>query len=128
MAKLKLGTIPDDKPVKLTIELPAAIHRDLVAYGNALGRETGQGAVEPAKLIGPMLARFMATDRAFAKLRRAEPTPHAAASQKNPAQKSRRERASSRMKATNRPTAGSSASGHHTSSTCTQAFSSRIGR
>jgi hypothetical protein len=73
MAKLKLGTILDDKPVKLTIELPAAIHRDLVAYGNALGRETGQGAVEPAKLIGPMLARFMATDRAFAKLRRPEP-------------------------------------------------------
>jgi hypothetical protein len=70
MAKLKLGTIPDDKPVKLTVELPATIHRDLVAYGNALGRETGQGAVEPAKLIGPMLARFMATDRAFAKLRR----------------------------------------------------------
>jgi hypothetical protein len=70
MIKLKLGTIPDDKPVKLTVELPATIHRDLVAYGNALGRQTGQGAVEPAKLIGPMLARFMATDRAFAKLRR----------------------------------------------------------
>jgi hypothetical protein len=75
MAKLKLGTIPDDKPVKLTVELPAAIHRDLVAYGNALGRETGQVIVEPAKLIGPMLARFMATDRAFAKLRRADLTP-----------------------------------------------------
>ncbi len=73
MAKLKLGTIPDDKPVKLTIELPAAVHRDLVAYGNALGRETDQGVVDPAKLIGPMLARFMATDRAFAKLRRTEP-------------------------------------------------------
>ena len=72
MAKLKLGTIPDDKPVKLTIELPAAIHRDLVAYANALGRETGQGVVESAKLIGPMLARFMSTDRAFAKLRRSE--------------------------------------------------------
>lgn len=71
MAKLKLGTIPDDKPVKLTVELSAAIHRDLVAYGQALARETGQGAVEPAKLVGPMLARFMATDRAFAKLRRA---------------------------------------------------------
>jgi hypothetical protein len=52
--------------VKLTIELPAAVHRDLVAYGNALGRETSQEVVEPAKLIGPMLARFMATDRAFA--------------------------------------------------------------
>ena len=32
MAKLKLGAIPDDKPVKLTIELPAAVHRDLIAY------------------------------------------------------------------------------------------------
>jgi len=32
MAKLKLGTIPDDKPVKLTIELPAPVHRDLLAY------------------------------------------------------------------------------------------------
>lgn len=74
MAKLKLGAIEDDKPVRLTIELPAAVHRDLVAYGNALGREIGQGAVVPAKLIGPMLARFMATDRAFAKLRRATPT------------------------------------------------------
>ena len=70
MAKLKLGVIADDRPVKLTVELPASIHRDLVAYGQALARETGQGAVEPAKLIAPMLQRFMATDRAFAKLRR----------------------------------------------------------
>jgi hypothetical protein len=70
MAKLKIGTIGDDKPVKLTVELSAVIHRDLVAYGEVLARETGQGAIEPAKLIAPMLARFMATDRAFAKLRR----------------------------------------------------------
>ena len=70
MAKLKLGVIADDRPVKLTVELPASIHRDLVAYGQALAQETGQGAVEPAKLIAPMLQRFMATDRAFAKLRR----------------------------------------------------------
>jgi hypothetical protein len=68
VAKLKLGAIADDKPVKLTIELSAALHRDLVAYGQALARETGEGPVEPAKLVGPMLARFMATDRAFAKL------------------------------------------------------------
>jgi hypothetical protein len=73
VAKLKLGAIADDKPVKLTVELSAALHRDLVAYGHALARETGQGVVEPAKLVGPMLARFMATDRAFAKLRRASP-------------------------------------------------------
>ena len=70
MSKLRLGVIADERPVKLTVELPASIHRDLVAYGQVLARETGQGAVEPAKLIAPMLQRFMATDRAFAKLRR----------------------------------------------------------
>jgi hypothetical protein len=69
MIKLKLGTIADDKPVKLTIQLPAPVHRDLVAYAQALGRETGGEPLEPAKLIVPMLAHFMATDRAFAKLR-----------------------------------------------------------
>jgi|UPI0003FB3022 hypothetical protein len=36
MAKLKLGAIADDKPVKLTIELPAAVHRDLIAYADYL--------------------------------------------------------------------------------------------
>ena len=39
MAKLKLGPIVEDKHVKITIELPASLHRDLVAY--VLGRETG---------------------------------------------------------------------------------------
>jgi hypothetical protein len=32
MPKLKLGAIEDDKPIKLTHELPASVHRDLVAY------------------------------------------------------------------------------------------------
>jgi hypothetical protein len=71
MAKLKLGAIADDKPVKLTIELPAVVHRDLLAYAEILARESGQSAHDPAKLIAPMLARFMATDRAFARSRRA---------------------------------------------------------
>jgi hypothetical protein len=71
MAKLKLGAIADDKSVKLTVELPAAVHRDLLAYAEVLARETGQRVAEPTKLIAPMLARFMATDRAFAKIRRA---------------------------------------------------------
>ena len=69
MAKLKLSAVPDDKPVKLTIELPAALHRDLVAYAEVLGRESGQ-AVEPAKLIVPMLTRFMSTDRVFIRQQR----------------------------------------------------------
>jgi hypothetical protein len=71
MAKLKLTAIEDDKPVRLTVELPAAVYRDLVSYGQALGRESGQGAIEPVKLIAPMLARFMATDRGFSRARKA---------------------------------------------------------
>jgi hypothetical protein len=67
--KLKLTAIPDDKPVKVTIELPADVHRDLVAYTEVLSRQTGQ-KLEPAKLIVPMLTRFMSTDRAFLRARR----------------------------------------------------------
>jgi hypothetical protein len=70
MTKLKLGSLLDDKPVKLSIELPASVHRDLVAYAEVLARETGQSIAEPAKLIAPMLERFMAADRVFAKARR----------------------------------------------------------
>lgn len=73
--KLKLRPLVDNKPVKLTVELPAAVHRDLVAYASVLARD-GEGVTppDPARLIAPMLAQFMATDRAFAKLRRANPT------------------------------------------------------
>ncbi|PRY80510.1 hypothetical protein CLV80_101365 [Yoonia maritima] len=71
MTKLKLGALSDDKPVKLTVELPAPVHRDLVAYAKLLERQTGQPIANPAKLIGPMVERFIATDRGFAKLRRA---------------------------------------------------------
>ena len=70
MTKLKLGPLADDKPVKVSLELPGAVHRDLVAYAELLGRTSGQPAPDPAKLIAPMIERFMATDRAFAKARR----------------------------------------------------------
>ena len=75
MAKLKLAPIADDKPVKVAIELPAALHRDLVAYAEILGRETGQKLADPVRLIVPMLERFMATDRGFAKERKARMGP-----------------------------------------------------
>ncbi len=70
MTKLKLGKIPDEKPVKVTIELPAALHSDLAAYAEALARETKQDISDPLKLIAPMLMRFMLTDRGFAKARK----------------------------------------------------------
>lgn len=75
MSKLKLGPIRDDKRVKLTVEVPAELHRALIAYGEILGREAGQGPIEPKKLIVPMLERFIATDRGFAKARRTLPKP-----------------------------------------------------
>lgn len=70
MAKLKISAPADDKPVKVAHELPAKVHRDLVEYAELLARESGQPVGDPARLIAPMLSRFMATDRAFAKLRR----------------------------------------------------------
>jgi hypothetical protein len=69
MGKLKLSAVEDDRPVKLTVELPAAVHRDLVAYAEVFARQNGQ-KVEPVKLIAPMLARFMSSDRAFVRARR----------------------------------------------------------
>ena len=70
MTKLKLGPIADDRPVKISLELPPGVFRELAAYAEVLGRTTGQPIPEPTKLIVPMIERFMATDRGFAKARR----------------------------------------------------------
>ncbi|MCL4069491.1 DUF2274 domain-containing protein [Pseudomonas sp. GX19020] len=72
MVKPKLAPPADDKPVKVTVELPAGLHRDLVLFGEILGRAGGQGAVEPVRLIVPILERFLATDRGFAKARKGD--------------------------------------------------------
>jgi hypothetical protein len=74
MSKLKLGTIDDDKPVKLTSEYAADVYRNLVAYAEAIGRESGQAAPDPAKVVPRMVERFMATDRAFARARKSKAT------------------------------------------------------
>ena len=42
MSKLKLNAIEDDKPVRLTIDLPATVHRDLVVYAEAIGQGAGK--------------------------------------------------------------------------------------
>lgn len=79
MSKLKLSALPDDKPVKVTHELSGAVHRDLAAYAAMLSRD-GTAAIDPVRLIDPMLARFMATDRAFRKaIRAASRTQHSPA-------------------------------------------------
>lgn len=72
MRKLKLGAIPDDKPVKVTLELPPALNRDLTTYADQLSKESGQQLADPVRLIVPMLERFIGTDRGFARSRKAQ--------------------------------------------------------
>ncbi|MDK1494571.1 DUF2274 domain-containing protein [Sinorhizobium sp. 7-81] len=71
MTKLKLSAIPDDKSVKITVELPAQVFRDLQAYAAILARTGGHASPQdPAKLIVPMITGFMETDRGFARAKR----------------------------------------------------------
>lgn len=70
MANLRLGALVDDRPVKLTVELSAAVHRELLSYAAAHAAENGQPRPQPEKLVGPMLSLFMAEDREFAKSKR----------------------------------------------------------
>jgi hypothetical protein len=74
MTKLKLHGIQDNKPIKTTIEIPAATHQNLIEYAEIMGREIGQQISDPKKLVVPMLERFMATDRAFLRAKRIKPT------------------------------------------------------
>lgn len=71
MAKLRLGALVDEKPVKLMVELPAPVHRDLLAYAALHAAENALDAAQPDKLVAPMLAMFMADDREFMKMKRA---------------------------------------------------------
>lgn len=71
MTKLMLSAIPDDKPIKITIELPAPVFRDLQAYAEIPARTASEAApLDPAKLVAPMLHRLMVADKGFAKAKR----------------------------------------------------------
>jgi len=70
MTWLKLADLTDEKPVRLTLELPARLHRELLAYATAINGGDAKGAPTPERLIPPMIERFIATDRSYAKSRR----------------------------------------------------------
>lgn len=70
MTRLKLSDIADEKPVRLSVEISARLHRRLVDYGVVLNGGLPEGAPEPAALVAPMLERFIAGDREFARARR----------------------------------------------------------
>ena len=64
MTKLRLGVIPEDKPVKLTLEIPGEMMRELQDYAEVHARLTGLAAPLPIERIVPaMIGRFIAGDR-----------------------------------------------------------------
>jgi hypothetical protein len=71
MTRLRLADLVDEKPVKVTIELSSRLHRELLAYGLAINGGNAQDAPAPERMIPPMIERFIATDRSYARGRRA---------------------------------------------------------
>ena len=69
MSKLRLAPIVDEKPVKMTVELPASLHRALTLYAQALAKDNGGATIEPAKLVAPMIDWFIRGDKAFQKFK-----------------------------------------------------------
>lgn len=70
MTRLKLSDITDEKPVRLTIEIPARLHRELLAYAVVLNNGAEKDAPTAERLVPPMIERFIATDRGFARSRK----------------------------------------------------------
>jgi hypothetical protein len=75
MTRLKLADLADEKPVRVTIELNARLHRELAAYAVAVNDGEAKGAPAPERLIPAMIQRFIATDRGFAKSRKGAHSP-----------------------------------------------------
>lgn len=69
MTRLTLADLADEKPVRLNVELSARLHRELLAYGIAINNGDAKGAPTPERLVPPMIERFIANDRSYAKTR-----------------------------------------------------------
>jgi hypothetical protein len=83
MSKLRLGLVLDEKPIKLTIEMPAPLHRALSLYAQALAKENGGATIDPARLVAPMIERFIQGDKAFRKMQNAGRAGSAAINEKS---------------------------------------------
>jgi hypothetical protein len=79
MPKLKLTTIPDDSPIKLTVIFTGEQHRLLAAYAEAVSKASGR-IVTADKLVPHIVDRFIATDRVFARGKRPQTVASAATS------------------------------------------------
>lgn len=70
MTRLRLGPIVEEKPVKLSLELPGALVRALGEYAAVHAKITGLAApLPPERIIPAMIERFIASDREFSKQR-----------------------------------------------------------
>lgn len=75
--RLRLGPLPRNESIKLTVSLPAELKTCLDDYAAAHSRMHGE-AVDAATLIPHMLQSFIARDRGFKALRsRKAPKPAA---------------------------------------------------
>jgi hypothetical protein len=69
LATLKLDRLPDRAPVKVTISVSPELSRTLNDYARAYEETYGQ-AESAIELIPAMLETFLASDRAFARMRK----------------------------------------------------------
>ena len=69
MSELKLGKLPNRKPVKITITVSADLNQALREYA-AIYRTTYGESESVADLIPFMLGAFLESDRGFAKARK----------------------------------------------------------
>ena len=66
MAKLRIGPLPDDRPVKRTVMFTAALDALIRDYAAAIAAQDGLAdAPTVEKLVPIIVERFIATDRAF---------------------------------------------------------------
>lgn len=71
MTKLRLGAVPEEKPVKLTLEISGGTVRDLADYARVHAAANNLSEpLPPERLVPAMIKNFMAGDRVFRKLRR----------------------------------------------------------
>ena len=84
MAKLRIGPLPDDRPIKHTITFTAAQDALIRDYAAAVAAQDRLAEAPPVEKLVPIIVeRFITTDRAFrAPMHRAlpavpdEPPPH----------------------------------------------------
>ena len=69
MPELKLGRLPDRKPVKITINVSAALDKKLHSYAEAYRAAYGEDE-KVNELIPFIIDQFLDGDRGFAKTRR----------------------------------------------------------